>query len=135
MVSALGVATAIVLSLAACSRNSVPMAADDAPPEQVVRAYVDAVHAKDCETADALVAEPSQSWCGDVDITALTVTGTTREAKASEAGDGPTIERVWVDLTIRGGDETVPDGDLAWSYLLDRSGPGGAWRIYAQGLG
>ena len=112
-----------------------PALAATATPEQVVRAYADAVHAGDCTTAEALVADPSQSWCGNVDITALTVTGTTQERKATESGDGPMITRVWVNLTPKGGDGSLPDGEQQWSYLLDRTGPNGAWRIYDQGMG
>ena len=123
------------LTLVGCSRPGVPMPADDASPEQVVRAYADAVHARDCDTADALVTDPGQSWCGDVDIAELTVTSTTREARATETGDGSTVTRVRVDITTRGGDESLPDGEFQWSYLLDRSGPGGAWRIDDQGMG
>ena len=114
---------------------SIPSRTLTATPEQVVRAYADAVHAGDCTTAEALVADPSQSWCGNVDITALTVTGTTQERKATETGDGPMITRVWVSITPKGGDGSMPDGEQPWSYLLDRTGPSGAWRIYDQGLG
>ena len=107
-----------------------PALAATATPDQVVRAYADAVHAGDCITAEALVADPSLSWCGNVDITALAVTGTTQERKASESGDGPMITRVWVSMTPKGGDGSLPDGEQPWSYLLDRTGPNGAWRIY-----
>jgi hypothetical protein len=110
------------------------MPSDDAAPEQVVKAYADAVHADDCRTAEALMAKPRLSWCGGVDITALKVTARTQERKATESGDGPLIERVWVDLTSRGG-VSLPDGDHEWSYLLERTGPNGAWRIYDQGMG
>jgi hypothetical protein len=111
------------------------MPPEDATPDQVVQAYADAVHAGDCQTAKALVDHARQSWCGSVDITALTVSGRTQERKETELGDGPMIERVWVTLTSRGGDVSLPDGDHAWSYLLDRTGPHGAWRIYDQGMG
>lgn len=107
-----------------------------ASPQDVVRAYSAAVHAGDCDTAVALLTTSHQSWCGSVDITALKVTKTTQEPKATETGsDGPLIERVWVDLTSQGGDVSLPDGDHEWSYLLDRTGPDGAWRIYDQGMG
>lgn len=125
----------LVLTAAACSRTTVSIPPDDASPEQVVRAYADAVHAGDCGTADALVADRSQSWCGNVDITALTVTGTMQERRATERGDGPMIQRVWVDLTAEGADASLPDGERQWSYLLVRTGPNGAWRIYDQGMG
>lgn len=111
------------------------MPPDDASPEQVVRAYTDAVHAGDCDTAAALVDDRSESWCGATDITALTVTGTTQERKSTVAGDGPLIQHVWVNLTPRGGDVSLPDEEMMWSYLLDRTGPNGAWRIYEQGMG
>ena len=70
---------ALVLVIASCARADVPAPPDDATPEQVVQAYADAVHAGDCDTAQALVADRSQSWCGDTDITALKVTGTTQD--------------------------------------------------------
>ena len=136
--TAVGVAlltASLGLGIAACSRGSVPMPADSATPDQVVRAYADAVHAGDCETAGALVADSSQSWCGNVDITALEVTERTQEPKATESGDGPIIERVWVTLTTSGGDGSLADGEQMWSYLLDHTGPNGAWRIYDQGMG
>lgn len=131
-----GAAAASTLGLAttACSDAHVPLPSDQAAPEQVVKAYADAVHADDCETAEALVEEAALSWCGAVDITALKVTGRTQERKETESGNGPMIERIWVDLTSQGGDVSLPDGDHAWSYLLDRTGPNGAWRIYDQGL-
>lgn len=45
------------------------------------------------------------------------------------------ITRVWVDLTTHGGDISMLDGPHEWSYLLDRTGPSGAWRIDDQGMG
>ena len=100
-----------------------------------MRAYVDAVQAGDCDAARALVEDEGQSWCGNVDITAMTVTSTTQERKATETGDGPMIQHVWVNLTTSGGDESLPDGDRLWSYLLERAGSNGTWRIYDQGMG
>ncbi|HQZ37384.1 MAG TPA: hypothetical protein PK020_23365 [Ilumatobacteraceae bacterium] len=126
---------ALALTVASCAKTNVPVPPDDASPDQVVRAYADAVHAGDCDTAQALVVDRSQSWCGDTDITAMQVTGTTQERKSTESGDGPMIQRVWVNLTPRGGDASLPDGEMMWSYLLDRTGPNGAWRIYDQGMG
>ena len=111
------------------------MPPDTATPEEVARADVDAVHAGDGGTADALVNGVGQSWYGSVEITALSVTKTTQEKRATESGDGPEIERVWVDLTSRGGDVSLPDEHHVWSYLLDGTGPQHAWRIYDQGMG
>ena len=128
-------ASALSLTIAACSTARVPIPPDDATPEQVVQTYADAVHARDCKTADALVNNQRQSWCGGIDITALKVIELTQEHKATDSGQGPMIERVWVKLTSQGGDISLPDGDHLWSYLLDRTGPNGAWRIYDQGTG
>ena len=128
-------ASALSLSIAACSTARVPIPPDDATPEQVVQAYADAVHARDCKTAEALVINQRQSWCGSIDITGLKVIELTQERKATDSGQGPMIERVWVSLTSRGGDISFPDGDHVWSYYLDRTGPNGAWRIYEQGTG
>lgn len=83
----------------------------------------------------ALVNGNARSWCGTVDLIALEVTETTQEQKATESGDGPLIERVWVDLTTHGGDLSLPDGTHGWSYQLDRTRPNGAWRINDQGMG
>ncbi|MEO6996783.1 MAG: hypothetical protein ABI112_01740 [Terracoccus sp.] len=131
------VAAALGFTVAGCSSpEHVPLPSALASPQDVVRAYSAAVHAGDCETAGALVTASHQSWCGSVDITALKVTRTTQEPKATATGsDGPLIERVWVDLTSQGGDVSFPDGDHEWSYLLDRTGPQGPWRIYDQGMG
>jgi hypothetical protein len=128
-------AGALSLTVAACSAARVPMPPDGATPQQVVQAYGDAVHARDCKTAEALVNDRGPSWCGRIDITALKLTELTQERKETDSGQGPMIERVWVTFTSRGGDISVPDGDHVWSYLLDRTGPNGAWRIYDQGLG
>ena len=122
-------------TIAGCSSARVAIPSDSAAPEQVVKAYADAVHARDCETAEALVANRRQSWCGNVDITEMTVTDRTQERKQTESGDGPMVERVWVNLMTLDGDVSLPDGDHMWSYLLDRTGPNGAWRIYDQGMG
>jgi hypothetical protein len=128
-------ASALSLTMDACSTARVPMPPDGATPEQVVQAYADAVHARNCKTAEALVNDRGQSWCGRIDITALKVIELTQERKATDSGQGPMIERVWVNLRSQGGDISLPDGDHAWSYLLDRTGPDGAWRIYDQGTG
>lgn len=125
----------IAFAAAGCSGASVPMPPDNATPEEVVRAYVDAVHVGDCQTAAALMTGNARSWCDNIDITALTITERTQEQKATESGDGPMIERVWVTITTHGSDVSLPDGDHSWSYLLDRTGSAGAWRIYDQGLG
>jgi hypothetical protein len=104
-------ASALSLSNAACSTARVPIPPDAATPEQVVRAYADAVHARDCKTAEALVNNQRQSWCGSIDITALKVIELTQERRETGSGQGPMIERVWVTLRSQGGDISIPDGD------------------------
>ena len=119
----------------AASAVDVPMPPDDASPEQVVRSYVDAVHAEDCDTAEALMTRPSGSWCGNIDITSLEIRGRWQERKESEAGDGPMVEYVSVEIATRGGSAPMPDGTHRWGYLLERAGGDGPWWIYDQGVG
>lgn len=126
---------ALGVSLSACSTDRLPMPPDDATPEQIVQAYAKAVHTGDCGAAMALVEDRQESWCGNTDILALKVTDRTQERRQTEAGDGPMIERVWVRMSGRNGDASLPEGDYMWSYLLDRTGPNAAWRIYDQGMG
>lgn len=131
----LAVSAALGLVTGSCAIAHVPVPPNEATTEVVVQAYADAVHARDCTTAAALVSDKAQSWCGTIDITGMTVTETTQERRQTATGEGHLIERVWVRFTLRGGDVSLPDGDHVWSYLLDRTGPRGAWRIYGQGLG
>lgn len=111
------------------------MPPDDATPEDVVKAYVEAVHEGDCDTADALSESPPDNWCGSSDLTGLKITDITQEPRQTETGEGPQIERVWVEFDLVRSDGSMPEGRTMWSYLLDRTGPNGAWRIYDQGLG
>lgn len=104
----------------------------DASPEDVVRAYVRAINAHDCTTARALAAG-ADAWCGHSTLDDLRITGTTdrtREGRPTEK-----VTQVLVEFTLHGGDASMGEGRHGWGYLLDRSGPRGAWRIHDQGVG
>lgn len=120
------------LLLAGCSRSGhVAVPADDASPQDVVRAYVAAVNAKDCTTAITLA--PGDSWCGRARLDELRLTSTTDQTR--EGNPSRKVKYVAVQFTLHGGDGSMPDGPHGWGYLLDRTGPQGAWRIYDQGVG
>lgn len=116
----------------------IAMPADDASPEEVVTAYLEAVAAHDCETAvdlyhrelrcpalrslrilevrDPFVEEPE--WSGRTD--------------AEEVVSVPTrIDLEWRPFA----DMTTQDGPQPWSYLLARPSDGGPWRIVDSGNG
>lgn len=130
-----GASALVGLSAAGCSGQRVPLPADTASPQEVVYAYASAVQAGDCATAGKLMADAKRSWCGSIDLPNFAITHTTQEERAGQGGGGHTIQRVWVKLTSRGGDVSLPDGEHQWSYLLDRTGPHDTWRIYDQGMG
>lgn len=130
-----GTSLLVGLTGAGCSGQQVPLPPVTASAQEVVSAYASAVHAGDCATAGALMADAQRSWCGSIDIPSFAITHTTEEERAGQGGGGHPIQRVWVELTSRGGDVSLPDGEHQWSYLLDRTGPHNAWRIYDQGMG
>lgn len=106
------VVAGFVLVVARASHEPVAMPSNQATPQEVVRAYGDAVHAGDCVTADALVVSSGRSWCGDVEINSMRITETTSEKRATESGDGPQITRVWVEMNVSGGDSSLPEGQM-----------------------
>lgn len=115
---------------AGCSHAEVPP--DDASPQDVVRAYVAAVNAQDCSTASKLAPDTAGSWCGKSRLDDLQITGMTDEPREDDAAR--TVNHVWVEFTLHGGDGSMKEGRNTWGYLLDRTGPNGAWRIHDQGV-
>lgn len=126
-----GCAAPLLLVVAGCSHVAVP--ADDASPQDVVRAYVAAVNAKDCSTAKDLAPSSAGSWCGSATLDDLQITGTSDETREGEPSEK--VKHVAVQFTLRGGDGSMTEGRNGWGYLLDKTGPNGAWRIYDQGVG
>ncbi|MFD6176971.1 MULTISPECIES: hypothetical protein [unclassified Isoptericola] len=101
----------------------------DATAEDVVRAYLTALDAHDCATAQALTAPEfattTESMCHDVsslEITDLETVGT----GAVNAGFD-------VDWRFFADDTSIPEGGFGWTYYLTRDPEG--WRIEDAGNG
>jgi hypothetical protein len=140
------IALAVVVALAALAwaghryltvqqTGEVSIPADDASPEEVVRAYVEAVDVRDCDTAEAL--NPDDRLCGNVE----SVEVNRYSSQLFEASSSPHRQRARVmfvaDLEFRpyydllGGDAT--EVGQGWrGYILDREGGEGPWRIAAD---
>jgi len=122
---AIAVLAAAVLasSIAACSAR-VPLPPDNASPQQVLEAYLQALAAGDCETVKALTEGGSKGLCGSV--TAYT------PPRLFLALKGDLLFTTTV--TISGGDGSMPDGPNTWNYTLGQDAAG-RWRIVNQGTG
>ncbi|HWV75767.1 MAG TPA: hypothetical protein VN027_00520 [Isoptericola sp.] len=111
----------------------VPVPPADASPEQVVRAYLEAVSAHDCETAAALSAagDAGDHLCGATRSLEII------EVVPAPQLSGPTTAAVNTDFEVawrpfaEGGD--VPEEGWGWTYYL-ALGPEG-WRIVDAGAG
>lgn len=121
--------TAVVLVVGgfvwSAPRVDVPLPGPDATPEQVVRAYVEAVNERDFETANQIDARPGTElyrWSRQPKTRILELGETTLDG-----------ERAYVPFTaaVNGGDDTVADG--AWAYHLQR-GHDGSWHIIDAGV-
>ena len=117
----------------------------DATPEQVVTAYIDALSAHDCETAESLMVERAKDtvtpWCKDVaSLTNVEIHDHfTEPPKASghSAPDEVANVPVTFDLNWRPfhNDGSMEGGATMWGYLLVRGSSGSPWRIFDQGTG
>ncbi|MGF0115327.1 hypothetical protein ACQFYA_03235 [Promicromonospora sp. Marseille-Q5078] len=101
----------------------------DATAEEVVRAYLTAVDAHDCNTAQELTtpsfAPTTESMCHDaasLEVTDLETVGT----GAVHAGFD-------VDWRFFADDGSIPEGGFGWTYYLTRDSDG--WRIEDAGNG
>ncbi|MFE6968674.1 hypothetical protein [Isoptericola sp. NPDC057653] len=101
----------------------------EATAEDVVRAYLTAVDAHDCATAQELTALPfattTETMCHDaasLEITDLETVGT----GAVNAGFD-------VDWRFFADDGSIPEGGYWWTYFLTRDADG--WRITDAGNG
>lgn len=121
------------------------MPADDASPEQVTGAFIDALNAHDCDTAQSL-STPSESadaqrWCERVGSMGSVNLGIPSEEDPSWSGHDMSVEVVYVpvsfDLDWRPfrGDGSMPEGATDWGYQLARETPTSPWRIFGQGIG
>jgi hypothetical protein len=112
-------------------RRDVPAPPTSASPADVVRAYVDAVAARDCATARDLWRSPAGGfWCEDADtMDDLRVTDTFEENPRWSA-HRPGQQVMNVSATIDMGEGRQP-----WGYVLVRDTPADPWRILDQGMG
>jgi hypothetical protein len=101
---------------------------DDASPDQVVRAYVDALDAHDCETAAMLrVGHDVGDFCRNLRSVSLDGTSPGRIPRAEDLVTEVEIDadfewRVFkVDPSLRG--QTI------WGFSLERAAPDAPWRI------
>lgn len=121
------------------------MVPDNATPEQVVRAYLDALNTHDCETARELSTginvQSSKSWCDDLESATGVIVRPHRSEDPTTTGHDASVEVVDVpvhfNLKWRPGtsDPTVEDITDVWEYLLMRNHPDEPWRIFDQGVG
>lgn len=129
---------ALVLALAvvgcASAATHVPLPSEPAPPRIVLLAYLDALVAGDCTTARSLAtpelaAMPSGIWCDQP-----RVVGYTAPAASDEPGGDPLAQLVYaVEIDVRGGDPSLPDGRRIWFFVLEPRG--GVWRVTDTGSG
>jgi hypothetical protein len=122
------------LAVAACSpqvtqpRTTLPPA--NAQPGEVVAAYLQALVDGDCAKARALSTNGGQApFCDRPRVTAYS-----ELSRGNGAHPNPTEVVYAVELTIRGGDVSLPDGKhtMFVQVLLQ---PGGVWRVNGVGSG
>ncbi|GAB3862336.1 hypothetical protein GCM10028801_27710 [Nocardioides maradonensis] len=137
-------AGALALSLRTTT-GQVAMPPDAATPQAVVKAYLAAMNAHDCNTAEALSTgngvQETHLWCDDVgSLGNISVRSALRE-KPGWSGQPASAEVMNVptefDLDWRAfhDDGSLPEGRTPWSYLLVRRSPDQPWRIFDQGQG
>lgn len=102
----------------------------DASPEDVVRAYVEALDVHDCDTAREL--NPDQSWCEDVESMELVEIRPIHSVRARHVELPVKLEFEWRPFYF---DVSMTDGRISWGFILDRDSRGEPWRIVDQGVG
>lgn len=106
-------------------RDQVAVPGPDATPEQVVIAYIDAVNARDFDTANAIDARPRS------DLGRLSRPMQTHHVRALHTVSNGSEAHVLFTADFDGGDGTVEDGQ--WGYHLER-GSDGLWHITDAGV-
>lgn len=118
--------------VAGCSQgDTAVLVANDAPPSDVIVAYLHDLRSGDCEAAHALATSTFTrgrgELCGDLTVKAFTPPGEPAVPRVGEVVFATT-------LTTQGGDASLPDGDHTWFYTLHKQA-GGEWRIIGGGSG
>lgn len=106
-----------------------PVPPADATASQVLAAYVTALVADDCAGASQVTTRTfvrgNGQLCGAVGVTGHT---TPRQPSTSSA-DSMVFDNY---LTVSGGDDSLPDGQQYWCWVLTRQADG-SWRLSAGG--
>lgn len=126
----MAMALTTLVGLAACTHAPKSLPAAGATPRQVLDAYLLALQAGDCATANAYAVDrfvADGELCGRVNVLAY-------RTEAYRTQPSPDEVVLAETLTIKDGDESLPDGDHEWFYTLRRQ-PSGAWRLSAAGSG
>ncbi len=124
-------AVVLISATAACTRTppAPPLPPTTAPPEQVLDRYLSALVAHDCATAHSLATgtfvKGNGELCGVVTVSAYTPPQLAPRRIDTEAVFSS-------QLSITGGDESLPDGQRLWCWVLDQQ-PDNAWRLTAGG--
>jgi hypothetical protein len=128
LVAITAVVSALCLVAAGCTHEPKPLPPNGATPRQVLDAYLLALQAGDCGTTHEYAVDrflADGELCGRVNVLAYRTDAYHAQPEADEVVLADT-------LTVRGGDQNLPDGDHLWYYTL-RQQPNGAWRISAGG--
>ena len=128
-------AALLVLATAGCAGEQVPMPPDDASPTEVATAYVQALAAKDCDTAHALRLSGDGGWCGKVTVSDYSVKDPVPDGPGGVSEQYRQGVYVPVEFTTRGGDISLPDGRRTWGYVMVRDSDTEPWRIADEGVG
>jgi len=117
----------------------------DATPERVITAYLDALNAHDCGTAEALMTAKAESqaasWCEDVaNLKNVDVHDHFMERPQGSGHSAPKeVAQVPVNFDLNWrlfhNDGSMDEGATTWGYLLVRDSPDAPWRIFDQGVG
>lgn len=120
-------ATAIAIAYVwSAPREDITLPGPDATPEEVVTAYIDAVNARDFDTANAIDSRRS------TDLGRFSRPMHTDDvARMKTITDVSGAEHVVFFADFSGGDGTVSDG--WWGYLLEQ-GRDGLWHIVDAGV-
>jgi len=123
----------------------VAVPADTASASEVVKAYLEALDAHDCDTAKAVAtggfAATADRWCtGVAGLTHVEVKtpnpedprwlGFPRHTPAEFVSVPVAFELDWRWFH---GDGSLEEGRTGWGYILVRDEPDGQWRIFDQG--
>jgi hypothetical protein len=108
-------------------RTHVPVPGPNATPEQVVRAYVSAINARDFATANAIDSREHS------DLGRFSRPGRMEGMDSVSMGVEGQRTHVVFKANISGGDASMSDGHQWWGYVLER-GADGRWFVVDAGV-